>query len=96
MGRKRRLAEIKVTFISPTGKPAGEFILPIARNPRRTLDHKTWERGEAIRKFAWYLARVDQAGVEAAYEALGRFGCISEALQACTRGRNPDSRTLRA
>lgn len=86
------LTEIKVTFLDPAGKTAGKLVLPIARKSRRMLDHQLWDRGEAIKKFNWYLARGDQAGLEAAYEVLDRLRCIGAALESCMRGRKPDRR----
>src|SRR5665213_218484 len=95
MPRKSRIKEIRISFIAPSGEKTGELVLPVDI-AKRQLNTKTWGEEEAIRRFAWYVARCDKKGIDAAYEVLKRLGCLSEALEACAKGRRPNIQKLMA
>src|SRR5580692_6226702 len=94
MPRKPRIKGITVSFIGPSGEKAGELSLPFRKT--RLLDTKNWGKEKAVRRFAWYVGRGDTTGMDAAYEALKRLGCLADALEACAKGRGPNRKKLQA
>lgn len=97
MGRKRRISCIRITLVSPDGKQTSEVILPVDQTKSvRRFGHEGWGREESIRRFRWYLARGDQNGIEASYDALVRHECLGDALQDCMSGTRPNMRKTRA
>lgn len=93
MRSKQRITQIRVSIIDPSGEKVGEIIQPIDLQKKgRKLDHQNWNCDQAVKRFAWYLARGDQCGVKASYEALKRLGGIDKALRRCVRGPKPNVR----
>lgn len=96
MVRKPAISQIQIRFVDPSGEQRDGPVLVFApADKRRSLNHSTWTRGEAIRRFSWYLARNDQRGVEAAYQAAVRVGCLRETLQETLRGKVPNEQKTR-
>lgn len=97
MRHTTRIPRIRRTVVDASGQPANvpDIVIDLPKGTR-PLSSAHWDREESIRRFNWYLARDNRSGLLAAYDALSRHACLSDALRRSLRGRTPNLTKMKA